>query len=46
VTTPQPIGFAAADDAEELARAEVYGLLAALFYEPPTAEMHARFRSP
>ena len=44
MTTPQPIGFAAADDAEELARAEVYGLLAALFYEPPTAEMHARFR--
>jgi TorA maturation chaperone TorD len=44
VTTPKPIGFAAADDAEELARAEVYGLLAALFYAPPTAEMHARFQ--
>jgi TorA maturation chaperone TorD len=44
VTTPQPIGFAAADDAEELARAEVYGVLAALFYAPPTAEMHAQFQ--
>ena len=44
MTTPQPIGFAAADDAEELARAEVYGLLAALFYAPPTAEMHAQFQ--
>jgi len=44
VTTSRPIGFAAADDAEELARAEVYGLLAALFYAPPTAEMHAQFQ--
>jgi len=44
VTTPKPIGFAAADDAEELARAEVYGLLAALFYAPPTAAMHAQFQ--
>jgi TorA maturation chaperone TorD len=44
VTTPQPIGFAAADDAEELARAEVYGLLAALYYAPPAAETHARFQ--
>jgi TorA maturation chaperone TorD len=44
VTTPRSIGFAAADDAEELARAEVYGLLAALFYAPPTAAMHAQFQ--
>ena len=44
MTTPKPIGFAAADDAEELARAEVYGLLAALFYAPPTAAMHAQFQ--
>jgi TorA maturation chaperone TorD len=37
--------FAApADDAEELARAEVYGLLAALFYAPPSAELHAQFQ--
>lgn len=41
---PQPIGFAAADDAEELARAEVYGVLAALFYAPPTAELHAQLQ--
>ena len=44
MTTPQPIGFAAGDDAEELARAEVYGLLAALFYAPPSAELHAQFQ--
>ena len=44
MSTSQPIGFAAADDAEELARAEVYGLLAALFFAPPTAEMHAQFQ--
>jgi Uncharacterized component of anaerobic dehydrogenases len=36
--------FAGGDDAEELARAEVYGLLAALFYAPPSAEMHAQFQ--
>ena len=44
MTTPQPVGFAATDDSEELARAEVYGLLAALFYAPPSAEMHAQFQ--
>ena len=43
---PRPIAFAAAGvaDAEELARAEVYGVLAALFYAPPSAEMHAQFQ--
>ena len=41
----RPIAFAAgADDAEELARAEVYGLLAALFYAPPGAAMLAGFQ--
>ena len=41
----RPIGFAAgADDAEELARAEVYGVLAALFYAPPDAAMLAQFK--
>ena len=41
----RPIGFAAgADDAEELARAEVYGVLAALFYAPPDAAMLAQFQ--
>ena len=29
---------------EETARAEVYGLLAALFYAPPTAELHEKLR--
>jgi TorA maturation chaperone TorD len=42
--TAKPIAFAAADDAEELARAEVYGLLAALFYAPPDAALHAQFQ--
>jgi TorA maturation chaperone TorD len=44
VQTARPIAFAAGDDAEELARAEVYGLLAALFYAPPDAALHARFQ--
>jgi len=46
VSTPaaRPISFASGDDAEELARAEVYGLLAALFYAPPSADMHAQFQ--
>jgi len=43
--TVRPIAFAGGDDdAEELARAEVYGLLAALFYAPPDAELHAQFQ--
>ncbi len=41
----QPIGFSAtADDAEELARAEVYGLLAQLYYAPPDAALHQQFQ--
>jgi TorA maturation chaperone TorD len=40
----QPINFASDGDAEELARAEVYGLLAALFYAPPDAALHAQFQ--
>ncbi len=43
----QPMAFVAgagADDAEELARAEVYGLLAALFYAPPEAALHQQFQ--
>ena len=39
-----PIAFASADDAEELARAEVYGVLASLFSAPPDAGLHAQFR--
>lgn len=46
MSTPatRPIALAGADDAEELARAELYGLLAALFYAPPSAGMHAQFQ--
>jgi len=32
------------DDREELARAEVYGLLAALFFAPPNAELYAQLQ--
>ena len=39
-----PLAFAAGGDAEELARAEIYGLLAALFYAPPDAALHAGFQ--
>ncbi|MEO7056614.1 MAG: molecular chaperone TorD family protein [Caldimonas sp.] len=40
----RPLVFASADDSEELARAEVYGLLAELFYAPLTAELQAQFQ--
>lgn len=36
--------FGAADDREELARAEVYGLLANLFLAPPSAELFAQLQ--
>jgi len=39
-----PIQFAAPDDSEELARAEVYGLLSQLFYAPPAAELYAQLQ--
>ena len=42
--TVKPIAFGAGDDAEELARAEVYGVLAALFYAPPDAALHQQFQ--
>jgi TorA maturation chaperone TorD len=38
-----PISFAAAGDAEELARAELYGLLARLWLAPPDAELLQQF---
>jgi TorA maturation chaperone TorD len=38
-----PLSFATADDSEELARAELYGLLARLWIAPPDAELLARF---
>jgi TorA maturation chaperone TorD len=42
--TPTTIGFASADDSEELARAELYGLLARLWLGAPDAELMAQFR--
>jgi TorA maturation chaperone TorD len=41
----QPLTFSSPpDDSEELARAEVYGLLAQLFYAPPTDELYAQLQ--
>jgi TorA maturation chaperone TorD len=40
----QPIHFSTPDDREELARAEVYGLLAQLFYAAPSAELYGQLR--
>ncbi|MEP6738754.1 MAG: molecular chaperone TorD family protein [Caldimonas sp.] len=39
-----PLAFASPDDGEELARAEVYGLMAQLFYAPPKPELLAQFQ--
>jgi len=39
----QPLSFATADDSEELARAELYGLLARLWIAPPDAELLIQF---
>ena len=36
------LSFSSADDGEELARAEVYGLLANLFVGPPSAALYAQ----
>lgn len=38
------LGFASMDDSEELARAELYGLLARLWFAPPDAELLGQFR--
>jgi TorA maturation chaperone TorD len=40
----QPLQFSTPDDREELARAEVYGLLAQLFYAAPDAELYAQLQ--
>ncbi len=37
------LSFASADEGEELARAELYGLLARLWFAPPDAELMRRF---
>ncbi|CAD5373800.1 Putative formate dehydrogenase-specific chaperone [Rubrivivax sp. A210] len=39
-----PIGFASSDEGEELARAELYGLLARLWLAPPDAALMEQFR--
>ena len=38
------LNFGTADDSEELARAEVYGLLANVFYEPLSEELYAQLQ--
>lgn len=43
-STAQPMGFASAHDAEEVARAELYGLLARLWLAPPDEALMAQFR--
>ena len=40
---PQPLQFATADHSEELARAELYGLLAGLWLAPPDAALLQQF---
>ena len=39
-----PLNFAPADDSDELARAELYGLLSRLWLAPPDAELMAQFK--
>lgn len=41
--SPAPLDVAAPDDAEEGARAELYGLLAQLWLQPPDAALRAQF---
>lgn len=39
MSTAQPLKFEAPDQGEETARADLYGLLATLFYAPPTQDL-------
>jgi TorA maturation chaperone TorD len=39
MTTAQPLKFESPDQGEETARADLYGLLATLFYAPPAQEL-------
>ena len=41
--TPAPVSFASHDNSEELARAELYGLLAQLWLAPPDADLLQQF---
>jgi TorA maturation chaperone TorD len=43
-STPQPLHFASPQDGEEIARAELYGLLARLWLAPPDDGLLAQFR--
>ena len=43
MSTAQPLAFAAPDDGEELQRAELYGLLARLWFAPPDAGLLHQF---
>jgi len=40
----KPVSFSSADTGEELERAELYGLLARLWFAPPDAALFAQFR--
>jgi TorA maturation chaperone TorD len=42
-TAPRPLAFSPPDTGEELARAEVYGLLARLYYAAPDADLLRQF---
>ena len=44
MTTDQPLQFSTPDDREEIARAEVYGLLSQLFYAAPDAELYSQLQ--
>ncbi len=39
-----PLRFGAPDDREEIARAEVYGVLASLYHAPPSDELYAQLQ--
>lgn len=43
MTATAPLRFASTDDSEELARAELYGLLARLWLAPPDADLMQQF---
>lgn len=44
MSSTQALHFSTPDDSDELARAEIYGLLANLFYAPPAAELHEQLQ--
>jgi TorA maturation chaperone TorD len=44
MTATAALNFASADDSEEIARAELYGLLASLWLAPPDADMLQQFK--